>query len=75
MRLFEPNGNEATYSPTPRNEAKTPHCKILNPVMELTTVEARGRVSTYGLPAAISLQTTKGKTTERNDANGNEKNV
>ena len=41
-------------APTPRsNEAKMPHCKIYNPMMELTTVRARERVCTYGIPVAI----------------------
>ena len=41
----ETNENEAIDSPTPRNnEAKMPHCKIYNPMMELTTVRARERV-------------------------------
>ena len=44
MRLFKTNENEAIDSPTPRNnEAKMPHCKIYNPMMELTTVRARGK--------------------------------
>ena len=36
MRLFETNENEAMDPPTPRdNEAKMPHCKMYNPMMEL----------------------------------------
>ena len=43
MRLFETNENEAIDSPTPRsNEAKMPHYKIHNPVMEVK----QGRVPT-----------------------------
>ena len=30
-RLFETNENEYIDSPTPRNEAKTPHCKRYDP--------------------------------------------
>ena len=61
MRLFETNGNEALDSPTPRNiEALTPHCKIYNPMMELTTVRARKRVCTYGIPVAIGLRKREG---------------
>ena len=57
MRLFETNQTEATDYPTPRNtEAKMPHCKIYNPMMELTTVRARERVCTYGIPVAIALR-------------------
>ena len=56
MRLFETNGDEAIDSPTPRNEAKTPYCKRYNPVMELTTVGARGQVCTYGIPVVIRLR-------------------
>ena len=38
MRLFETNENEAIDSATPRNnESKMPHCKIYNPMMELTS--------------------------------------
>ena len=44
MRLFQSNENEGIDSPTTRNnEAKMPHCKIYNPLMELTTVRARKR--------------------------------
>ena len=57
MRLFETIENEAMDSPTPRNEAKKPLCKRDdNPVVELTTVGARRRVCTYGLPEAFGLQ-------------------
>ena len=56
MRPFEANENEIVDPPTPRDEAKTPHCKSCNPVMELTNVGARGRVCTYGLPVAIGLR-------------------
>ena len=56
MRRFETNENEAIDSPTPRNEAKTPYCKRYNPVMELTTVRARGQVCTYGIPVVIRLR-------------------
>ena len=56
MRPFETNENEAIDSPTPRdNEAKLPHCKIYNPLTELTTVRARERVCTYGIPVKIGL--------------------
>ena len=41
--------------------------------MELTTVGARGRVCTYGLPVAIGLRNTKGEATER--AKGNKRNA
>ena len=56
MWLFETNENEATSSPTPRHKTKTPHCKIYNPVMELTTVGAWGQVRTYGIRVAIDLR-------------------
>ena len=62
MRLFETNENEAIDSPTPRNnEAKMPHCKIYNPMMELTTVRARERLCTYGKPVTIGLRTHEGR--------------
>ena len=54
---IQPTENEAIDSPTPgNNEAKMPHCKIYNPMMELTTVRARERVCTYGIPVAIALR-------------------
>ena len=57
MRLFETNGDEAIDSPTSRNnEAKTPHCKRCNPVVELTTVGARGQVCTYDISVTIGLR-------------------
>ena len=57
IRLFETNGNKAINPPTPRyNEGKTPHCKMCNPVKGRTTVRARERVCTYGIPAAIGLR-------------------
>ena len=57
MRLFEINEKEAIDSPTPRkNETKMPHCKAYHPVMELTTVRARERVCTYGIPVAFGLR-------------------
>ena len=44
MRLFETNENEVRDSPTPRkNEAKMLHCKVYNPMMELTTYESSGK--------------------------------
>ena len=55
MRLFKTNKNEAIDRPTPRNEANTPHCKKCNPVLELTTVRARGQVCAYGIPVAMGL--------------------
>ena len=63
MRLFETNENEAIDSPTPRNtnEAKIPHCKIYNSMMELTTVRARERVCTYDIPVAIGLRKHEGR--------------
>ena len=57
MRLLETNENEAVDSPTPRiYEAKKPHCKIYNRMMELTTVRSREMVCTYGVQVAIGLQ-------------------
>ena len=57
MRLFETNGDEAIDSPISRNnEAKTPHCRRCNPVMELTTVGARGQGCTYDIPVAFGLR-------------------
>ena len=52
MRLFGTDEYEAIDSATPRkNVAKMPHCKIYNPMMELTTVRVRERVCcTYGIP-------------------------
>ena len=38
-----------------------PPCKIHNPVMELTTVRARERVGTYGIPVAIGLRKHEGR--------------
>ena len=38
---------------------------------ELTTVRARERVFTYGLPVTIGVKNTKGAATERKDAKGN----
>ena len=53
MRLFETNENEAIDSPTPRNnEAKITHCKMYNPMMELTNRES-SRKGMY-LPYASS---------------------
>ena len=51
MRLFETN----------ENEAKMPHCKIYNPMMELTTVRARERVCTYGVLVAFGLRANDAK--------------
>ena len=56
MRLFETIENEARNS-----EARTPHCKMYNPMMELTTVRARERVCTYGIPMAIGLRKHEGR--------------
>ena len=57
IRQFETNENEGIDSPTPRNnEAKIPHCKIYNPMMELTVVRAGERVCTYGILVAIGLR-------------------
>ena len=57
MRLYETNENEAIDSPAPRNnEVKMTHCTTYHPVMELTTVRARGRVCTYAIPVAIDLR-------------------
>ena len=62
MRLFKTIKNEAIDPPTHRNnEAKMPHCKIYNPMMELKTVRARGRVCTYGIPVAIGLRKHEGR--------------
>ena len=62
MRLFETNENEAIDSPTSRsNEAKMPHCKIYDHTTELTTVRARERVCTYGIPVAIGLRKHEGR--------------
>ena len=65
MRLFETNGSsEAIDSPTHlvilRLECLA-HCKIYNLMMELTTVRARERVCTYGIPVAIGLQKHEGR--------------
>ena len=61
IRLFKTNETEATDSPTPRNnEAKMPHGKMYTPMVELTTVRARERVCTYGIPVAIGLQKKEG---------------
>ena len=38
--------------------------------MELTTVRARERVCTYGIPVAIGLRKHEGRATERKDAKG-----
>ena len=36
MRLFKTSENEGVDSPTPsNNEAKMPHCRMYNPMMEL----------------------------------------
>ena len=43
MPLPETYKNEAMDSPTSRHEAKTPHCKIYNPVMELTAMRESSR--------------------------------
>ena len=57
MRLFETNEklNEAMDSPTPRNN-EVKMCKMHKPMMGLTTVRARERVCTYGIPVAIGLR-------------------
>ena len=44
MRPFETNENEVIVLPIPRNDAKTPHSKRFNIVMELTSMAARGWV-------------------------------
>ena len=54
--------NKAIDSPTPRSkEAKMPHCKIYNPMTELTIVRARERISAYGIPVAIGLRVFVGR--------------
>ena len=55
MRLFETNENEAIDSHTlSNNEANKSHCKMYNPKVEFTTVGARERVCTYGIPVVAS---------------------
>ena len=59
---IQKNEKEAIDTPTSRNnEAKMPHCKIYNPVMELTTVRARERVCTCGIPVAIGQRKHEGR--------------
>ena len=72
MSLLETSESEAIDSPTPRIEAKTPHCKRYNPVMELTVVGARDRVCTYCRKWHTKHE---GQATERKDAKGNKKNI
>ena len=56
MRVFETNENEAIDSPTRQNnEAGMPHCKMYNPMVELTVVRARERVCANGIPVPIVL--------------------
>ena len=70
IRLFETNENEAIDSPSPRNiEAKMPHRKIYNPMMELTTVRARGRLPTV-YQQQSAYENTEGAAAERTDAKG-----
>ena len=62
MSLFKTNVVEALDSPTSRNiETQMPHYKIYNPVMEPTTVRARERVCTYGVPIAIGQRKHEGR--------------
>ena len=58
MRLFKMNQNEAIVSPTPRqNEAKMPHCKIHNHIIELSSTKAMYlRYTNSTRPTKLALQ-------------------
>ena len=64
MRLFETNDIEDMDSPKPRsNESKMPHCKIYNPMTELTQPFESSRKGMYlrYAPVAIGLRKHEGR--------------